>query len=243
MSYYCVRTEVFEGPFDLLLSLIEKRKLFISDISLAQVTDDYLRHLEKKENNRTLGETAHFVLIGSTLLLIKSRSLLPSLSLTPTEQDSIDDLEKRLHILEIYRMAGNALSKKYGKNLISPKKKRKEKGTHFYPGKNLTKENIFSLAQNVIDSFPLSVPKIPSTTVKKVLSLENMMNKLTERINANMEISLKEFAGGNGGKVQLIVSFLAMLELVRKGIVRVQQASEDEDIHISRESLDIPHYG
>src|SRR3989338_11100179 len=95
---YTVSRNVFEGSFDFLLDLIERRKLHIHDISLSEVADDYLSYIE------TLGEfptkdAAHFLVIASTLVLIKSRSLLPGLALTPEEETSIDDLEGRLKLL------------------------------------------------------------------------------------------------------------------------------------------------
>ena len=94
-SSYNVKTHIFEGPLDTLLSLIEKRKLFINDISLAQVADDYISYV-RSLTDFPLADSAHFVLIASTLVLIKSKSLLPNLSLTEEEQSNIDDLEDRL---------------------------------------------------------------------------------------------------------------------------------------------------
>lgn len=76
-----IKTEVFEGPLDLLLSLVEKRKLFISDISLASVTDEYINHINKLPEY-SMDDRTQFILIASTLLLIKAKSLLPNLPLT-----------------------------------------------------------------------------------------------------------------------------------------------------------------
>jgi segregation and condensation protein A len=92
-TIYKVKTETFEGPLDLLLSLIEKRKLFINDISLAKVADDYVSHIQSL-GNFPIADSANFILIASTLLLIKSKSLLPQLTLSEEEQTNVDDLEK-----------------------------------------------------------------------------------------------------------------------------------------------------
>src|ERR1700681_3762327 len=73
-----VKTRVYEGPLDLLLELIEKRKLLINDISLATVTDEYIARINSMPE-MPVGETAEFVALAATLLLIKSRSLLPML--------------------------------------------------------------------------------------------------------------------------------------------------------------------
>ena len=98
-SAYTVKTGVFEGPLDLLLELITERKLFVNDVSLSQVADDFVRYLEEHESTGwqiPLGESAEFILVASTLMLIKSKSLLPMFILSEDEEESIHDLEDRL---------------------------------------------------------------------------------------------------------------------------------------------------
>src|SRR3989344_9116880 len=90
-----VKTEVFEGPLDLLLSLIEKHKLHINDVSLSKVTDDYISYVNAQVDF-PMGQAADFILVASTLVLIKSKSLLPTLDLSKEEQGDIADLERRL---------------------------------------------------------------------------------------------------------------------------------------------------
>jgi segregation and condensation protein A len=80
-----VKTSVYEGPLDLLLELIEKRKLLINDISLAAVAEEYISKVNGMDE-LPVGETAEFVALAATLLLIKSRSLLPSLELSGEEE-------------------------------------------------------------------------------------------------------------------------------------------------------------
>ena len=96
---FSVKTSVFEGPLDLLLELINKRKLFVSDVSLARVTDDFICYIEQYESagrRIPIAESAEFIMVASTLMLVKSRSLLPGLRLTEEEEESISDLEQRL---------------------------------------------------------------------------------------------------------------------------------------------------
>ena len=94
-----IKTEVFEGPLDLLLNLIEKRKLFINDIALSKVADDYIAYLQSQEKF-PIAQSADFLVIASTLLLIKSKSLLPNLNLSEEEQHDVNDLERRLKIYQ-----------------------------------------------------------------------------------------------------------------------------------------------
>src|SRR3989338_4175805 len=103
-----VKTPVYEGPLDLLLELIEKRKLLINTISLSEVTNEYLERI-KAMPELPLGETAEFVALAATLLLIKSRSLLHTLELSEDESRDIKELEYRLAIYQILKEAAKDL--------------------------------------------------------------------------------------------------------------------------------------
>src|SRR3989344_4591424 len=94
-TQFYIKTRSFEGPLELLLELIEKRKLFISDISLAAVADEYMVYV-RDFDDFPMEDTAQFILTASTLVLIKSRSLLPGVKLTEEEVSDIQDLERRL---------------------------------------------------------------------------------------------------------------------------------------------------
>src|SRR3990170_4468388 len=114
MDRFSVETTAFSGPLEALLNLIEERKLSVSQVSLAEVTDAYLAYVEKLPQ-LPLGETAQFVLVASTLLLIKSRTLLPTLSLTEEERESVEELERRLARYTLVRKAAKLLRREWGK--------------------------------------------------------------------------------------------------------------------------------
>jgi segregation and condensation protein A len=103
-----VKTPIYEGPLDLLLDLIEKRKLLINDISLAEVTDEYIARINTMEE-MPVGETTEFVSLAATLLLIKSRSLLPTLSITGEEVKDIKELEYRLAVYQLFKESAKTL--------------------------------------------------------------------------------------------------------------------------------------
>ena len=105
---YNAKIGSFEGPLGLLLSLIEDRKLFINEISLAQVADDYIGYLKNLQDlppERKIANVSYFVLVAATLILIKSKSLLPNLALTEEEEEKIGDLERRLKLYQIIKKA------------------------------------------------------------------------------------------------------------------------------------------
>lgn len=240
-SSYNVKTHIFEGPLDTLLSLIEKRKLFINDISLAQVADDYISYV-RSLTDFPLADSAHFVLIASTLVLIKSKSLLPNLSLTEEEQSNIDDLEDRLKQYQKYKALSLHLKERFGINVEYLRLPSKEKIVVFTPDKNTSVARISEVIKSVIAGMPKK-EFVPKAVVQKVISLEEMMDSLADRITKSMKMSFRDFAGiGKAEKVNVIVSFLAMLELVKQGIIQVRQDKDFHDIEIETNEVGVPSY-
>ena len=240
-SSYNVKTHIFEGPLDTLLSLIEKRKLFINDISLAQVADDYISYV-RSLSDFPLADSAHFVLIASTLVLIKSKSLLPNLSLTEEEQSNIDDLEDRLKQYQKYKALSLHLKERFGINVEYLRLPSKEKIVVFTPDKNTSIARISEVIKSVIVGMPKK-EFVPKAVVQKVISLEEMMDSLADRITKSMKMSFRDFAGvGKVEKVNVIVSFLAMLELVKQGIIQVRQDKDFHDIEIETNEVGVPSY-
>ncbi len=239
---FTIKTTTFEGPLDLLLSLVEKRKLFINDIALSQVTDDFISHIQNFEK-LPMADSANFILIASTLLLIKSKSLLPSLSLTEEEEEGIHDLETRLKIFKRIKDASVNIQSLFGKQIIFAQSHQRQVSPVFSPPQSM---NLLSLAQAIKDIIK-SLPKkenIPKAVVKQVISLEEMIDNLTKRITHGIRMKFSEFSGKGDKveKVNVIVSFLAMLELVKQGIINVSQENNYGDIHMESKEIGVPRY-
>ncbi len=240
-SDFTIKTEVFEGPLDLLLSLVEKRKLFINDISLASVADDYISYIQRLQN-LPVGHTANFILIASTLVLIKSKSLLPTLKLTEEEEASIEDLEQRLKEYQRIKELSIHIKEMFGKSIMFQRNQSAYKDPVFSPDKKTDTENLFFAIKNVIKSLPKK-EIIPQTVVKKVISLEKVIENLTARIQSSLSMSFKEFAGiGKKEKVEIVVGFLAMLELVKQGAIDVIQGEQYGDIKMESKEVGVPKY-
>ncbi|MDP2641741.1 MAG: segregation/condensation protein A [bacterium] len=246
-SSYTVKTATFEGPLDLLLDLVTKRKLFVNDVSLAQVTDDFIKYLEEQESagrRIPIGESAEFIVVASTLMLIKSRSLLPMIKLTDEEEESIHDLEDRLALYARVKTLSASLRDIFGKRIIFEKTPIKNPLIIFSPDSKTDIENLLLALERVIESLPKK-ESMPKVVVKKVISLEEMIERLAERISKASKINFKEFHGTKGAlthekKVSIIIGFLAMLELVKRGAIRVTQ--EGEEIQIESEEISTPQY-
>lgn len=234
---YTIKTAGFEGPFGLLLNLIEKRKLFINDVSLSVVTEDYLSYMNKL-GGLPSSEVSSFVLVTSTLLLIKSKSLLPNLDLTSEEEGDIKSLEERLRLYELFIRLGGNIKNNFGRKIIfAPLERKNDRAWGhttlvFLPDNQITKDSMMTFAQNVLGSMPKKI-FMPEVEVKTVISIEEMIDKLTERVKQTLKMSFKDFSGHSGKivtreeKVVVIVGFLAMLELVRQGIMDAVQNNEE----------------
>src|SRR3989338_5845649 len=144
-----IKTINFEGPFRLLLDLIEKRKLHISDVSLAQVTEDYLAYMNKL-GGLPPAEVSSFILVASTLLLIKSKSLLPNLDLTSEEEGDIRNLEERLRLYELFTKLGGNIKSQFGRRIIFAPLERKNNFLIFLPDEQITSESMMTFAKGVL---------------------------------------------------------------------------------------------
>jgi len=244
MTQYTVKTTVFEGPLDLLLDLVTKRKLFVNDVSLSQVTDDFIHYIDEHDEF-PIGESAEFIVVASTLMLIKSRSLLPMIKLSDEEEESVHDLENRLIVYARVKELASGLRNIFGKQIIFEKLPSKNPTIVFSPDSKTDTANILLALERVLDSLPKK-EVLPKVLVKKVISLEEMIEKLAERISKASKINFKDFHATKGAltyekKVSIIIGFLAMLELVKRGAIRVTQEGRG-DIEIESELVNTPIY-
>jgi chromatin segregation and condensation protein Rec8/ScpA/Scc1 (kleisin family) len=184
-----------------------------------------------------IGSRAEFILVASTLLLIKSRSLLPSIPLTDEEQMSVEDLETRLKILQVIREGSESIKNSFGRNIIFAREVGGLKTPVFSPHKSITLNAVRLSLESIINRFPKKI-ELKKALVQKVMSLEEMMDKLTKRIQSGLSMSFKQFSGNKAEtreqKVEVIVGFLAM---------HVIQDKHFEDIKMeTTQDLGIPKY-
>ena len=237
---YIVRSGSFEGPLEYLLTLVESRKLFINEISLAQVTNDYLAHVRSLPKYG-MNDLTGFIVVAATLILIKSRSLLPNLELTTEEEENIADLETRLALYQKAKDLGETLKAMYGKQRILLGARHLGSDPIWSPDQRITRDLIHTLALELLRKAPVEEIEIkPEVTLKKVMSIDEMIEDLTNRITKSISMSFKEFSRNPEAeddkeqKVHTIISFLALLELVREGIIDALQSNVFEDITISK---------
>lgn len=245
MDQIVVKTDAFEGPLDLLLQLIEKRKLHVSDVSLSQVADDYISHVENIKEF-PMEQSAHFVLVASTLLLIKSKTLLPSLQLTLEEEQSIEELEDRLKQYKRIKELSVYVEQKFGKRVMFSSARDVQIEPLFTPSDEITKPSVLQSLKDLIKALPVK-EKLSKVVVKKVISLEEAIDNLTDRVKQSLKMSFKDFSKTSATdrkevKMNVVVSFLAMLELVKRGSIFVNQEAHFGDIDIETGDVGVPHY-
>lgn len=246
LDSFKVRVREIEGPLDLILSLIEKRKLHISDVSLSEITDSYLEHIENLEQF-PVEDTVNFVSVASTLILIKSVSLLPTLEITEEEKESIEELNERLRLYKEVKDRSIYIKELFGKKIIFPGGLKRDNLVRFVPTHELTIQNILTSISNVISNLP-KIEKIPTAVVKKVISLEEAIGNLVERIKSDLRASFNNLYGHKSRpkdrveKVNIIVNFLAMLELVKRGLLFVKQDTHFQDINMETGKISEPIY-
>lgn len=243
-----VKSENFEGPIGLLLDLIEKKKMPINDISLAEISNQFLERVKSFENFPR-AEVARFIETASILMLIKSRALLPQMEIDDEEKQSIDELERRLAIYKIIRETSDAIKKIYGKTPMFQRESCVNAGVIFIKPANLSLENIVETAKNIIKYLPKE-ESFPEAKIGKIIKLEEKIFALAERMQKNIQTCFYDFARtGDRGKIltkeelaeiktEIIVSFLALLELIKQGMAIAVQENPFGDISIQKsESL------
>ncbi len=248
-STYTIRTGQFEGPLDVLLNLIEKRKLLINHISLGEVTEEFIHFAQSLEGPQGLQQKAGFVSMASVLLLIKAKSLLPVLDITPEEEIDIADLEKRLKMLELMRKVGKTLGGMYGKTQIYRQGNFRREIRIFAPARDITIDAIFAGINHALASVPKKEKELPKAKVRLIMSLEEMMDSLSTRMQSAIKMTFTHFAKSphvqtanmtddeivevkRAQKQHVAVSFLALLELVKQNMLVADQAANFGEIDI-----------
>lgn len=226
--------KVFEGPLDLLLELILKNKLEITDISLSQVADEFISYMQ--ENSELIGpeHLSDFLLIAGKLVLIKSRAILPLLELEKEEEEDIEELKRRLRdykrfkeIFPLLKQLYDSDSRLYGKpGFVGV-------GAVFCPPQNLKLEDLEGLFASAIVKMPVKEEVAPQKKIVK-FSITDKINEIKQRIFDRAMVTFKSIIEGKKNKVEVIVTFLAMLEMVRKNQAEIDQEEMFGEISIKK---------
>lgn len=234
---YAVRLEQFEGPLELLLQLIEKEKLDITRVSLTKVTDQYLAYLEG-ERSLPLSALSQFLSIAARLILLKSRALLPLLIFTEEEETSIVDLEWQLREYARYREASIGLGRLLEKGTIAYTRERSARVTRgvFFPPPDLRVQDLHAAFTTLLGTIVMA-QALEETTLLPVVKLEEKMALFRQTLAARVETSFQSLTATVENRIELIVSFLALLQLIKERFVHVEQKEFFGDIAIRHKDI------
>lgn len=242
---FITKATTFEGPLDLLLSLIESKKLFINEISLSLIAEEYASYVTemKERQSQTYYEITGYLVILATLLLIKSRSLLPNFDITKEDKVTIDDLEERLKVYKIYKDISKTIAERFDTNIIILKKEQK-KEVRFIPDVHITSEYLYGCIQDILTKAPKveTVEQNPEIKVRTTITLEQVMERIQEKVDSLSSFSFNEFTGSKKvyskeEKVFTLISFLAILELIRTGILVADQENTFGDMNVAKSTI------
>ena len=220
---------------DLLLELIEKEKLSITELSLAHVTDQYLEYIKSNEEIQ-LGNLAEFLSVAAKLILIKSQTLLPLLEFTEEEEEEIKDLAKQLEEYKKFKEASIVLGKiaeggkiSYSRNGFVGVQ------ALFYPPEDINVYDFRKYFQFVLQEIPI-IEKLEEEIVREVVTLEEKIDDLQNTLRQRVETSFSELTASATDKIDVILSFLAMLGMEKQRIIDVEQGELFEEIKLSIKS-------
>jgi segregation and condensation protein A len=223
-----VKTPIFEGPLELLLALVEREELDIFKVPLARVTDAYLAEVASRDVTNA-SEMAEFLWMAARLLLIKSIRLLPSEPPSEEETDLLgweDEVRQRLEEYRAYKaMAGELMELGVQESFAFPPPVRPvEAGGQEEP---LEVELLLAAFNSVL----ARIPPRPLVVTGRTWTLQEKIDLVTERLQRG-PIELVDLLLESEDRLEAVITFVAMLELLRRGQARVRQKERFGPIHL-----------
>jgi len=232
------RTEQFEGPLDLLLQLILQEELDISQVSLSKVADQYVAHVKSAKGKIPPEELADFLVIAAKLVFMKSRLIMPSLM--DEELDDGPDLASQLRLYRMFMDAATKIDRQWNEGHVSFGRERRPVRTleaSFSPPPGITVEAMRETMQRIIVRLT-PIVRLPQAAVKRVVRIQDKIAELAKRLRSKSKFHFSHFVKGAADKQERVVSFLALLELVKQRVVKVEQEDLFEEIEIAAHDLD-----
>ncbi len=230
--HYQVQTPVYQGPLDLLLNLIEKAELDITQLALAQVTDQYLAYLQSLDHLET-DEISFFIVVATKLLYLKSQMLLPKpvVDLEPEEEIG-EELVKQLKEYKQFREIAALLGEREMRGLktylrLAPPPK--VQGS--IDLSDLDLQTFLLAAQNVFQNVQLS-SDIHSTIIKPRYTIKEQIQKIVKLLQEQGKTTFQTLISPLRSRSEVITVFLALLELMKQHQIEIQQAKLFDDINV-----------
>lgn len=231
-----VKLAQFEGPLDLLLNLIEERQLDITQLALAEVTEQFLQYIKQltQIDPTTL---ADFLAIAAKLLVIKSKAILPTLEIENEEEDAGVDLESKLLLYKQFKEIAKYLKSLDGKrNQSWTRSIAFEERINFFPDPNVTTTELHNAILAILQGLK-ELDNLPKAKVKEAISIQEKIDHLRDSLSQQMETKLSDLLKGAKNKSEMIVTFLALLELIKQKIFVADQETLFAEVVIKKNNL------
>ena len=236
MEIISYRLDSFEGPLDLLLMLIQKNKVDILDIPIAEITDQFIEIIESDEN-AGLDETGEFLVMASQLLYIKSKLLLPKPEIEE-EEDPRADLAQRLLEYKKYKEASQELRKNEFStwHMIFKESEKINFPLPEYSRHHETDELVSAFEQIMARKLRRMKPEkraFSGIVGREKVSIDDMVEKICKRLAKKRRISFRSLFIGEMSKPEMIATFLAVLEMIKLAKLRADTEEGSKEIVLS----------
>lgn len=234
----------FEGPLDLLLYLITKNKKDIFEISLSELTDEYVAYLQQMNENN-IEVASEFVVMAATLLDIKARKLLPELDDNDEEEEELseEDILKRISQYKIYKQAAEEIYEMYKENFgsfVKSFEKIKFKRKIEYTGEKFTKDDMFNIYSNILfrnqNKINKNAKEIEKIAVYEKYTVQDKVKQIVGYLNKNNSMVFNTVFNNSCDNLEVVTAFLGVLELGRMKQVDIEQKYLFSDINVTKKN-------
>lgn len=234
-----INTNIYTGPMDMLLNLIEKNKIDIYDIKISDITDHYLAELETMKNSINPDEITEFVYMASLLLELKSKSLLPKNEYIDEEEEITEEiLMERLLEYKKFKVLSMELREMSNDSLLYFSKVQEDLSAFIMEE---PKNEIIKDTNILLDTF-INIFKKNIEMEKKFLdsdilkadkySVDDYMGNIESKLQKGRKYTIKDLIEDKGSKSEIIVIFLSILELIKTRVVKVIQENNYNNIYV-----------
>jgi len=232
-------TEKFSGPLGLLLSLIESEEMDITEIALAKIADEYVFYI-RSATNIDPEEMADFLVVAAKLLFIKSKALLPYLY-TKEDEEEVNDLERQLRMYKEFVAASEKIkitlaAKRFG--FLPPLIKNRRQQFNlpvFTAPLKVNPEALREVLNNLLTALVKKVEeKLPEARLEPKINIEDRIASIKEMLFQKAKVNFSKLLADSKTKTELIVNFLAVLELAKQRELNFEQDELFSEIHITR---------
>jgi segregation and condensation protein A len=228
----------FEGPLDLLLQLVEEQQMDITALSLGKVTEQFLEYVRTLQEKNPIN-LADFLIIAAKLLVIKSKALLPNLEFGVEEEEAAYDLTQQLLIYKKFKEVAKFLRRMDLKSYQSwTREVDFQDQVTFVVDPDTTVDALHQSLRQLATELK-EIVKLPEKVMEEVVSISEKITHIQALIAGKVQTSLSDLLHGAKSKTDVIVTFLALLELTKQRIVFLEQNEHFADIIIKQQQQPI----